>query len=173
MNSETINIPTPTPSEVLIEESQKPSLPEESQKLIRLPSTGALAELPMTGTLKEMLECNVRGQGAVGMLFYANFHRLESEVSELKKQLSQSAKDLADLREKYSAEKTSVAVLEQKFDASAKLSIAEKWFLTLGGLVAGIGGPILIDKGTSFGLVTTLFGLVLLFCGWFSPKIKK
>jgi hypothetical protein len=155
----------PEPEETGVQPDQRPPTQEQSQTLVQAVSGTGLAAFQLSDTLQEIRE--VRGQTGM-LLLHGHAKRQEREAEQLRLERNEALKELDRYRTLYHDEKEKSSILRAQRDAARTLNRFRQIFITLGGIVTGIGVPGLITTpNADWGLPATLLGVVLLGLGWF------
>lgn len=155
----------PEPEETGVQPNQRHPTQEQSQTLVPIVSDTGLAPFQLSDTLQDLPE--IRGQAGMALL-YAHAKRQERETEQLRLERNQAQKDLDRYRTLYHDEKEKSSILRTQRDAARTLNLFRQIFITLGGIVTGIGVPgLFTTPNTIWGLPATILGVVLLSLGWF------
>lgn len=155
----------PEPEETGVQPNQQHPTPEQSQTLVPVTSGTGLTAYQFSDTLQEIRE--VRGQA--GMALLQGFAKSQERATEqLRLERNEAQKELDRFRTLYHDEKEKSSVFRAQRDAARTLGLFRQIFITLGGIVTGIGVPgLILTPKADWGFPATILGVVLLVLGWF------
>jgi hypothetical protein len=169
MTTDCINDLPPEPEHSGTKADQSKSLVEQDKYQPEGIASGGLAQFPLTTVVQAISELGIKGHSAMALLF-ASTKRLESDLLEERKEKASSISELNSFKEKYFQEKENNAVLKERVTSAQRLKTLQNVFLTLGGLLAGLGGQNLIQRYEGSSLILTMLGLCFLIAGWLWPN---
>jgi len=130
---------------------------------------GGLDQYPLTTVVKGITDFGIKGNAAMALLF-ASTKRIESDLNDERTDRKKIMADCDSWKEKYFQQKENNSILKERLVASTKIKTLQSVFLTLGGIIGGIGIKNLMEEFTGISVTLSIFGLCLLVCGWFWPN---
>lgn len=133
---------------------------------------GGLDQYPLSTVVKGITDLGIRGSSAMALLF-SHTQRIETDLNDERKERKKISADLETLKENYFQEREKNAILNERISGATKIKALQSIFLTLGGLIGGIGIKNMLIEITGTSVVFVILGLILLITGWFWPNSLK
>jgi hypothetical protein len=130
---------------------------------------GGLNQYPLTTVVHGITEFGIKGSSAMALLF-ASTKRIETDLIDERIDNKRLTSDCETWKERYFEAKENNSVLKERLRGAERIKTLQSVFLTLGGLMSGVGIRNLIQEVSGISVALTLIGMCFLISGWFWPN---
>lgn len=157
------------PEESGSQPGQSPADEQEAELLSTVAGSSEIGAYPFSETVRDLGDSGVRGESAMAFLAL-HAQRLEAELRDSREKLEETRERLESARDAFHDQKERVAVLEERLKGEDRFRFARRVMISIGGILGGVGGPLLTEEMTSgVGWFLTVGSAVLLLTGWLIP----
>jgi hypothetical protein len=150
---------TPPPAALAtVDEAQQAPQALVPQSLLRVGVSGGFTQMPLSEALDGLNRIN----GGAMVLLAVQTRALEVQTEDQKSPIRSLVASVDDLRTKYHEESMRCAVLDQQLSSLRQHKNLQQYMTTIGGIVAGVGLPLLCGGSIGSGATLTAVGLATL-----------